>query len=144
MGTTGSPTGYLSTSSTATSGSNSGATFDYGANVFAFAKISPTTLSTYTISDSWEYLQQDTSNAYYLIGSLGQVTENTNKNIIYVSGLTAKQSVTINLTGTGITWKAGNSVVSSRTAYVGDKIKNTSSTAVACYYTGADGTLTLR
>jgi hypothetical protein len=30
------------------------------------------------------------------------------------------------------------------TAYVGDTIKNTSSTAVACYYTGIDGALNLR
>lgn len=144
LGTAGSPTGYLSTSPQATSGSTSGSTFDYGANVFAFAKIPHVTLSSHTTPSSWEYLQHDASNIYYLIGSLGQVTENTNKNLIYASGLTAKQSVTINLTGTGITWKAGNSAVSSRTAYVGDTIKNTSSTAVACYYTGIDGALNLR
>ena len=144
LGTAGSTTGYLSTSLTATSGSNSGSTFDYGANVFAFAKIPHATLSTYTTPSSWEYRQHDASSIYYLAGSLGQVTENTNKNIIYASSLSAKQSVTINLTGTGITWKQSNTTRTSMTAYVGDKIKNTSSTAVGCYYTGADGTLQLR
>ena len=129
MGTAGSTTGYLSTSLTATSGSNSGSTFDYGANVFAFAKIPHATLSTYTTPSSWEYRQHDASNIYYLVGNLGQVTENTNKNIIYASSLSAKQSVTINLTGTGITWKQSNTTRTSMTAYVGDTIKNTSSTA---------------
>lgn len=144
LGTAGSTTSYLSTSLTATSGSNSGSTFDYGANVFAFAKIPHATLSTYTTPSSWEYRQHDASNIYYLVGNLGQVTENTNKNIIYASSLSAKQSVTINLTGTGITWKQSNTTRTSMTAYVGDTIKNTSSTAVGCYYTGIDGTLQLR
>lgn len=144
LSTTGSPTGYLSTSLTATSGSSSGSTFDYGSNVFAFAKIPHNTLSLYTTPDSWEYNKHDASNIYYMIGSLGQVIEDTSKNLIYVSGLSAKQSVKISLTGTGITWKNGNTIVSSMTAYVGDLITNISSTAVACYYKGIDGTSYLR
>ena len=146
LGTTGSVTGYLNASSTATTGSASGTTFDYGTAVYAFAKVPHLTLSLYNIPSNWTYVQQDSSYAYYIIGSLGAVTDDTNKNVITTGSLSsyAKQSVTIGLSGTGITWKQLNTACTSMTAYVGDTITNTASDTVVCSYPGADGSLVER
>lgn len=144
--TTGNISMFLSTSATATSGDSSGTTFEYGSTVFCIAKVPLTTLSLYDIPSSWTYTTADSSYAYYIAGSLGKVTNTENNNLVYVSNLSnaAKQAVTINLGGGGIVWKQVNTAVTSRTAYVGDTVNNSSSNTVVCYYPGANGSLVER
>lgn len=121
---------YISTSSTATSGTgvSSATAVSYTSSTYyGFVKVTSSVMMQYDPNPNWQHIKTSGGYEYYRVWS-GKI----NTLGIFDPGQLAVKSWTITLPTTYVTWKDNNnSAVTSKTAYTGD-VLSVSGTRVTC------------